>query len=492
MGHDYGIISTIMPGFPFWLVMFCAAALSCCVLVIVYLRERRLNRRALDAAWNKLSDQAFIAEKRNRLTLRISTVVGSGLDPNSVFPQILDLLSRYFENSALFLLVYRGGQSFSCVRAHGSGEEILESPGLAAMLSQAGIVPIDRDLADALDVRVDYRAACYSVPIVSGDKFAGSLLVCTERLLETGDQRFLVDLVPSLAAALRNQLLTERFGRAVDVRVRDHLLSLSGTAPGEVRNAGILFVDLVGFTSQAERLSPASIVEFLNVFFTRCQTIIFNRGGIINKFLGDGFMAIFNAPNTDSDFKEHMLQAGYDIMRIQGEFAELAVKYGIKNFAVALGAESGPVLAGIIGSNDRLEYTLMGDVVNVASRLEGLTRFFGVSFLVGEALRNGMANWCFRNLGRIRPKGKEAALGIFELAGPAAELDTTRIERIRVFEEGLGLYQAGKFVDALAAWASFPPDYSDRALDWYRSQAEEFRKVPPPAGWDGSETFRNK
>ncbi len=470
----------------------CVSLALCVVLLVQLVRSRSRYRLALDESWRKLAAQAFDAEKRNRLTLRIGSIIGSNLDPGSVLPQIVDLLSRHFEKSELVLLKFRDSHNFSCIQANSSREEVVSFSGLADTLSRTGFIRIEAELARALKLNVSPGSTCYNVPIISGDKFAGTLLVCAAYELEAGDQRFLIDLVPSLTAALRNQSLTERFGRAVDYRVRDHLMSLSANAPGELRNAGILFVDLVGFTSQAERLSPASIVDFLNAFFSRCQTIISAHGGIINKFLGDGFMAIFNAPVADADFQERMLHAGYAIMNEREEFSALALTYGIRNFAIALGAESGSVLAGIIGSQDRLEYTLMGDVVNVASRLEGLTRFFGVSFLVGETLCSGVEQWKFRNLGRIRPKGKSDALTIFELIGPVNGDCGNEAERIAIFEEGLRLYQQKEFRKALQVWSACPSDCQDRALEWYRGQAEDYLRIPPPDDWDGSEVFRNK
>jgi adenylate cyclase len=409
-----------------------------------------------------------------------------------MLPQILDLLSRHFAQSELRLLIYRGKQSFALVMPQSSFEEALEIPDLVETFCQTGFLPASGRQTEYLRLKSTAGTHLYNLPIIHGDKFAGALILSGSRELSVPDQRFLMDIVPALTAALRNHQLTDRFGRAVDSRVRDHLMAGSDNPGGEIRDAAILFVDLVGFTTQAERLSPQRIVEFLNAFFTRCQSIIAARGGIINKFLGDGFMAMFGVPNNDPNHARHLLEAGNDIVQASPELAALALEYGIENFGIALGAECGSVLAGTIGSAERLEYTLMGDVVNVASRLEGLTRFFGVRFLAGNSLKTAVPDWQVRNLGRIRPKGKTLSLNIFEVIGPAGSAGAEQLERIRLFEEGLSRYQSRDFPAALELWAAIPPSHADKALDWYRSQAAEYINNPPAEGWDGTEIFRSK
>ncbi|HPO02104.1 MAG TPA: adenylate/guanylate cyclase domain-containing protein [Treponemataceae bacterium] len=473
-------------------LLFCFSVFAAAALAMLLRRERANSRKALDEAWRRQAAQAGDAEKRNRLTLRISSVVGSNLEQESILPRILDLLSRYFTDAELRLLAYRGNNSFAITLPQSSREEAIERPGFAEVFSRTGFIALDEESAALLRFQSGTRLFHYNLPIVQGDTYSGSLLLSSPAELSAPDQRFLADLVPSLAAALRNQTLTDRFGRAVDSRVRDHLMSLSGRAQGELREAGILFVDLVGFTAQAERLSPVEIVHFLNAFFTRCQSIVSARGGVINKFLGDGFMAIFNAPSPVPDFPRRVLEAGNGIIAAIPDFEILARQCGIEGFAVALGAEIGGVLAGTIGSSERLEYTLMGDVVNVASRLEGLTRFFGVRFLSGEALASAVPDWSFRGLGRIRPKGKSRALGIYEVLGPSGSVDPLILASATLFEKGLAAYQGRAFEASLELWSNLLPSAQDKALSWYRSQAAAYIKNPPPPEWDGTETFHTK
>lgn len=476
-----------------FLVVLIALIVLMCVTAIIYLYYKRsLVQKALDDAWSRMSVQSLEAEHRTQLTLRISSIVGSNLEQQSILPQILDLLSRHFSYATLRLVIYREHDSFALIRPESSDDEILELAGLLDIVCQTGVIHLDEPLAQALHVPVSDGRYLFNLPIVHGDRFAGSLIISATKDLSIPDQRFLRDLVPALTAALRNHSLTDRFGRAVDSRVRDYLMSYSVYPAGEIREAGILFVDLVGFTAQAERLSPESIVSFLNIFFSRCQEIIGRRGGIINKFLGDGFMAMFGAPVSDSYFARHLLEAANDILCSEPELAQIALSYGIEKFGIALGAEIGQVLAGTIGSDSRLEYTLMGDVVNIASRLEGLTRFFGVTFLVGENLAKSETQWYFRNLGKIRPKGKKRALSIYESLGPDECIHDDLVTRAKIFEKGMLEYQNRNFESALFIWETLPSDSSDQALHWYQQQAREYIASPPAPSWDGTENFRIK
>jgi class 3 adenylate cyclase len=461
-------------------------------LALALVRERRLVRREREEAWKKSASQSLEAERRNQLTLRISSVVGSVLQSTFMLTQILELLSAHFAGSELRLLVYRGKHTFSLLLPQSEQEELIEDPCLIEACSQSGFLNADGRAAALMRLSQSNRQFLYNLPIIHDERFSGALVLSSEEELCIQDQRLLRDLVPTLTAALRNTRLTDRFGKAVDRRVRDHLMAGSSRPTGEIREAGILFVDIVGFTTQTERLPPDQIVGFLNDFFALCQTIISGNDGLINKFLGDGFMAIFGAPQSSADYAEKTLKAGWQIATAAEVINRLARQYGLETPGIALGAEIGSVLAGTVGSEERMEYTLIGDVVNVASRLEGLTRFFGVRFLAGNALREANPDWHFRGLGRIRPKGKIISLNIHEVLGPPGITDPESLRRTEIFEAGLKLYQAGDFARASGLWESLSAEEKNPALDWYRAQAAAYRLKAPADNWDGTETFRTK
>ncbi len=467
-------------------------SLICAFLCVLLIRERRASKKALDEAWSALSVQTYEAERRHRLTLNISSEVGSILQSRSMLPQILKLLSEFYAPAELRLLVYRGKQTFGLIIPRNDDEEIIKSPILLLECSKTGFLAVDGSVTPLLRLNQRQFPFLYNLPIIHDDHFAGALVLSCPEKLSKSNQRFLNDMLPSLTAAMRNNRLSERFGKAVDFRVRDHLMSSPMQPDGEVLEAGILFVDIVGFTTQAERLSPDSIVKFLNDFFSCCQAIIAENGGIINKFLGDGFMVIFGAPQRDVNYARNLLRTAHRIIASIPELVIMAKGYGLEGLRIALGAEVGAVLAGTVGSDERLEYTLIGDVVNIASRLEGLTRFFNVIFLAGQSLKKAVPDWHYRALGKIRPKGKTQSLDIFEVLGPPGSVDGKILERSTLFENALVKYQKRDFTGALVDWNSLNSGGADAAIDWYRSKAQDYLACGPESDWDGTEVFRSK
>jgi len=458
-------------------------------LAFSLVREKKTSRGKIDAIIRNATAQTLDAERRNRLTLNISSTVGSVVLIKAMIPQILDLLSDHFKPAEVRLVDCLGKNEYCVLFPNNKEEKISGKRGILEMCGTSGFLPPGNPLTPLLAIKSENQAFQYNLPIISDDRFSGNLVLANRERLNAVDQRFLGNLVPVLTAALRNKRMADRFDSAVDWRVRDHLMAGSKRPAGELREAGILFVDIVGFTTQAENLPPEKIVSFLNEFFSRCQECVNRNNGLINKFLGDGFMAIFGAPRDDPDYAISLLETGISILEEAVKLAEVARSYGMSNFTVSLGGETGNVLAGTVGSADRMEYTLIGDTVNVASRLEGLTRFFGVRFLAGEALRKKADGWYFRNLGRIKPKGKANALNIFEVLGPRDSISQEKIDEIARFEKALSLYKACHFREALDAWTT---EREDPAVKWYRARANENILNPPAENWDGSEIFRSK
>jgi len=463
---------------------------SAIAFVLLLVREKKYSRAKIDEIIRNAAAQTLDAERRNRLTLNISSTVGSVMLIKAVIPQILDLLADHFKPAEVRLMDYLGKNEFCVLFPNNREEKISGQTGILELCGTSGFLPPGSPLSPLLAFKSENEAFQYNLPIINDDRFAGNLILANKERLNPVDQRFLGNLVPVLTAALRNKRMADRFDSAVDWRVRDHLMAGSTRPAGELREAGILFVDIVGFTTQAENLPPEKIVSFLNEFFARCQKSVKSHNGLINKFLGDGFMAIFGAPRDDPDYADSLLETGMSILEEAVRLAEVAKSYGMSNFAVAIGGETGSVLAGTVGSADRMEYTLIGDTVNVASRLEGLTRFFGVRFLAGESLQKKASNWQFRNLGRIKPKGKSHALNIFEVLGHKDSISQEKIDEISQFEKALSLYQTRNFKEALDAWATAGKE--DPAVKWYRARANENISDPPAENWDGSEIFRSK
>jgi adenylate cyclase len=184
---------------------------------------------------------------------------------------------------------------------------------------------------------------------------------------------------------------------------------------GELRNVCVLFLDIRNFTQYSEKRTPQEVVDYLNGLFTFMIDIVSKHNGIINKFLGDGFMAIFGAPLADGRECEHAMRAALEIVaRLQAEVA--AGK--LPPTRTGIGIHYGPALTGSIGSPRRKEYTIIGDTVNLASRIEHLTKDHDAQILVSQSVLHAApeANIPADRIGEVAVRGRQARLELYRLA----------------------------------------------------------------------------
>ncbi len=204
------------------------------------------------------------------------------------------------------------------------------------------------------------------------------------------------------------------FGRVVDPRVRDYLLEHNASSLGEIRRATVVFFDLAGFTSLSETLPARKIVSILNLYFEAVSSCVEAEGGLVNKFIGDGVLAVFGVPAELSDHAERALKAiealGRYIVRMN---AKLKAK-GYQALRFRAGVHTGEVLAGNVGSKSRQEYTVIGDAVNVASRLETLGKDYSAAVVVSKAtLEASSGKRSMQRLGPAYIRGKQEKLEIY-------------------------------------------------------------------------------
>ena len=251
----------------------------------------------------------------------------------------------------------------------------------------------------------------------------------------------------------------------------------------------ILFSDIRGFTNISEALSPEALRDYINEYLTDMSSIIRDRHrGTLDKYIGDSIMAFWGAPVDDP---QHARNAVLAALEMQRECAALNVRLAARGWPlleIGVGANSGTVRVGNMGSRVRRAYTAMGDAVNVASRLEGRTRTYGVGILVGEATRSRVQDVVFREIDRIRVKGKDEAVTIYEpldVAGDEVEL--------RRWERALADYRAQRWDEAgmmLRELHRMRPGHGLYRL--YVARVEEMRRRPPPPDWDGVTAFDEK
>ena len=208
------------------------------------------------------------------------------------------------------------------------------------------------------------------------------------------------------------------FGQYVSRDVFDQLVANPSLARlgGQRREMTVLFSDIRGFTTVSERGQPEEIVAILNEYFTQMVDIVFQHQGTLDKFVGDMVMALFGAPLDDADHADHAVESALDML---AALAALNVRWkaaGGPELDIGIGVNTGPMIAGNIGSEAIMSYTVIGDAVNLGSRLESLNKQYGTRIIISEATRIQLkGKYVLRPLGDVVVKGKTQPVAIFEL-----------------------------------------------------------------------------
>jgi len=282
-------------------------------------------------------------------------------------------------------------------------------------------------------------------------------------------------------------------GKVASTEVVKQLLEGKIELGGEEREVTILFVDIRNFTGIVEKLPPAKSLALLNEFLTAVSGVIEAHGGVVDKYLGDGVLALFGAPVTRPDDAARALACALEIRRQVDALRPDLVGRGFPEVQLGIGVNTARVIAGNIGSPSRLNYTVLGDGVNLASRLEGLARRYEVSIVAGESTRNKVPDVTCRELDKVRVKGRTVAERVFEPLGPQAKLRTADIERLALWHESLDLFRRKCWDAAEDGFAKLAgdPAYA-RLVEIYRGYIAELRATPPPEDWDASFTLYDK
>ena len=263
---------------------------------------------------------------------------------------------------------------------------------------------------------------------------------------------------------------------------------------GEKKELSVLFSDIAGFTSISERMDPETLVELLNKYLSAMTEIILRHRGNVNKYLGDGIMAIFGAPRGEPN---HASLACFAALDSQSELAGLRERWkaeGQPEISARIGINSGWLVVGNMGSQARMEYTVMGDAVNLASRLEGANKFYDTLILLGPRTYELAAKDIeAREVDRLRVKGKQEPVVVFELLARKGGLPAERCRVIELYREGLEAYRRRDFKTAAAQCAAaLALDPMDGPSRVYLERAKEYLLAPPPTDWDGVYELKSK
>lgn len=255
---------------------------------------------------------------------------------------------------------------------------------------------------------------------------------------------------------------------------------------GESRDMTVLFSDIRNFTTISESLHAQELKNLLNEFFTPMTKIIFDKGGTVDKYVGDMLMAFWGAPLADEKHKGHAIAAGLAMVEetknLKSKFTEL----GLPIIEVGIGINSGLMNVGDMGSSYRRSYTVLGDSVNLGSRLESLTKYYGVNIIVGPQTCHEQYDYFFRVLDKVRVKGKTDAVEIFEPIGLQKTLSRELREEVEAFHHVMKLYFKMKWKAAFKEFKGLCAEYPDRKLyQVYLERVKEFRDDPPGKKWDG-------
>jgi adenylate cyclase len=303
--------------------------------------------------------------------------------------------------------------------------------------------------------------------------------------------------VDRLALATEDMKASLRsFGRYVPARlVRDVIASgREAVLGGEERTLTVFFCDLANFTTLAEELAPQALVEQLGEYFKAFSEEVVATGGTVDKYIGDAVMAFWGAPQEDPG---HAAAACRAALRCQARLAGLRARWAAEGkppFRARVGLNTGPVVVGNIGSEARFNYTVIGDSVNVASRLEGLNKFFGTAVLVSEATyRAAGGAAAARPLGRVAVKGKSAPVLVYELLGMKGEVDAAAEASAETFARALDAYHRRDWAAAvglLEGLLDSRPD-DDPALRML-ARCQTLLADPPGPEWDGVVRMESK
>ena len=284
------------------------------------------------------------------------------------------------------------------------------------------------------------------------------------------------------------------FGQYVDPRIVKSLLeNRIPTDSGERQVMTVFFSDLQDFTRLCEGLTPDAAVRFLNRYFSLMSEVIRGQQGIVDKYIGDSVMAFWGPPFTDPADHARLgcIAALEQLARMEAFRAWLpemfGTRQGLPEVNVRMGIASGEVTVGNIGSETSRGYTVIGDIVNLASRLEQGNKFYGTSILVSEGTRDLAGEMlAFREIDSLRVVGKQEPVRVYELLGYSAELGESDRQRVQAFEAGLARYRAQDWDAAEAAFreclAIEPKDKPGQVM---LERVAAFRQAPPEAGWDG-------
>ncbi|MFL9924786.1 adenylate/guanylate cyclase domain-containing protein [Herbaspirillum lusitanum] len=261
---------------------------------------------------------------------------------------------------------------------------------------------------------------------------------------------------------------------------------------GESRELTVMFSDVRGFTTISEGLQPNELREYVNAYLTAMSEDIRGNRGTLDKYIGDAVMAFWGAPLTLPD---HAARAVATALKMQQTTVLLNADFVKRNWPplkIGIGLNTGMMRVGDMGSKIRKAYTVMGDAVNLSSRLESITKVYGVGILVGQVTRDAAPEFIYRELDRVRVKGKNEPVPIYEPLAHKDEIDADTRARCEQWHAALQMVRSQQWDAAEQAILALQAQQAHGLYGLYLERIARFRQDPPPADWDGVTTFETK
>lgn len=292
----------------------------------------------------------------------------------------------------------------------------------------------------------------------------------------------------------KREELKHMFGQYVPEKHIDEMLQSHGNygVQGDDRDMTVLFADIRNFTTISEPLTASQLKELLNEFFTPMTEIIFSHRGTIDKYVGDLIMAFWGAPMKDKHHAKHALYTALDMQKEVLRLRPILLEKW-PEINIGIGLNSGRMSVGDMGSKFRLNYTVLGDAVNLASRVESLSKYYDAKIITTEFTEANQPTVIFRLLDRVRVKGKKKGVTIYEVICRKKELTEALAAELELHHTALNDYFNQKWNQAEKGFQALAKHYPQSKLyPLYLERIAEFRHHPPPEDWDGVYTHTKK
>lgn len=255
----------------------------------------------------------------------------------------------------------------------------------------------------------------------------------------------------------------------------------------------VLFSDIRGFTTISEGLEPNELASLMNEYLGAMTLVVRKHRGTLDKYIGDAIMAFWGAPVDDPEHAKNAVLTGLEMHVALHELNKDLTKRGWPELKIGVGVNTGPMTVGDMGSPVRQSYTVMGDAVNLGSRLEGITKQYGVGFIVGESTRELVRKeFVFRELDLVKVKGKDKPVGIYEPIGAEGHVDKAKLDENKLWHQALRYYRAQEWDQAEVALLNLSRTAPHKLYEVYAERIAHYRKEAPGDDWDGSWKFDTK